>query len=123
VRRGVYRIVVGKPEGKKPLGRPRLGWEDNIMMDLQEVEYGGMDWIELAQNRDRCKALVNATNFVVKSVSIKHYENVFIIGLVIQHEYCVFPGQRYIATCGLPDFLYFSTLPHKGQEFRGKRSH
>jgi hypothetical protein len=53
-RRGVYRVLVGKPEGKRPLGRPRCRWEDNIKMDLQEVGYGGMDWIKLAQDRDRC---------------------------------------------------------------------
>jgi hypothetical protein len=53
----MYRALVGKPEGKRPLGRPRLRWEDNIKMDLQEV--GGMDWIELAQDRDRWRALVN----------------------------------------------------------------
>jgi len=47
-RRGVYRVLVGKPEGKRPLGRPRLRWEDNIKMDLQEVGCRGMDWIELA---------------------------------------------------------------------------
>ena len=52
-RRGVYRVLVGKAEGKRPLGRPRLRWEDNIKMDLQEVGCGGMDWIELAQVRDR----------------------------------------------------------------------
>ena len=58
--RVVYRILVGKPEGKRPLGRPRLKWEDNIKMELQEVGCGGMDWIELDQVRDRWRALVNA---------------------------------------------------------------
>jgi hypothetical protein len=56
---GVYRVLVGKPEGKRLLGRPRRRWEDNIRMDLQEVGYGGMDWNELAQDRDRWRALVN----------------------------------------------------------------
>jgi len=51
---------VGKPEGKRQLGRPRLRWEDNIKMDLQEVEFGSMDWIQLAQDRDMWRALVNA---------------------------------------------------------------
>jgi len=55
----MYRVLVGKPEGKRPLGRPRRRWEDNIKMDLQEVGCGGMDWIELAQERDRWRALVN----------------------------------------------------------------
>jgi len=58
--RGVYRVLVGKPEGKRPLGRPRRRWEDNIKMDLQGVECGSMDWIDLAQDRDRCWALVSA---------------------------------------------------------------
>jgi len=58
--RGVYRVLVGKPEGKRPLGRTRRRWEDNIQMDLQEVGCGVMDWIELAQDRDRWRALVNA---------------------------------------------------------------
>jgi len=48
-RKGVYKVLMGKPEGKRPLGRPRRRWEDNIKMDLQEVECGGMDWIEQAQ--------------------------------------------------------------------------
>jgi len=65
-RRGVYRVLVGEAEGKSPLGRPRRRWEDNNMMDIQEVKYGGMDWIELAQYRDRWRALVNAVaNFRV----------------------------------------------------------
>ena len=59
-RRGIYRVLVGKPEGKRPLGRPRRIWEDNIKMDIQEVGCEGMDWIELAQDRDRWRALVNA---------------------------------------------------------------
>jgi len=58
--RGVYRVLVRKPDGKKPLGRPRRRWEDNIKMDLHEVGCGDMDWIELAQDRDRWRALVNA---------------------------------------------------------------
>jgi len=58
--RGVYRVLVGKLEGKKPLGRPRPRWEDNIKMALQEVGRGCMDWIELAQDRDRWRAYVNA---------------------------------------------------------------
>ena len=59
-RRGVYRVLVGKAEGKRPLGRTRHRWEDNIKMHLQEVGCGDMDWIELDQDRDRRRALVNA---------------------------------------------------------------
>ena len=61
-RRGVYKVLVGKPEGKKPLGRPRSRWEDNIKMDLLKVVCGDMDWIDLTQDRDRWRALVNADN-------------------------------------------------------------
>jgi hypothetical protein len=57
---GVCRVFVGKPEGKRPLERPRRRWKDTIKMDLQEVGYGGMDWIELAKDRDTWRALVNA---------------------------------------------------------------
>jgi hypothetical protein len=56
--RGVYRVLVGKPEGKRPMGRPRHRWEDNIKIDLQEVGCGGMDWIKLAQEGVRCRELV-----------------------------------------------------------------
>jgi len=58
--RGVYRVLVGKPEGRRPLGRPRRRWVDNIRMDLQEVGYGYMDWIGLAQGRDSWWKLVSA---------------------------------------------------------------
>jgi hypothetical protein len=54
-----YRILKGKPEGKRPLGRPRIRWVDNIRMDLLEIEWGGMDRIDLAQDMDRWRALVN----------------------------------------------------------------
>ena len=56
----MYRVLEGKPKGKRPLGTPRLRWEDNIKMGLQEVGCGGVDWIELVQYRDMWRALVNA---------------------------------------------------------------
>jgi hypothetical protein len=59
-KRDVYRILVGKPEGKRPLGRTWRRWEDNMKMDLKEVGCGGMDWIELVRDRDRWRALLNA---------------------------------------------------------------
>ena len=59
-KRDVYRVFVGKPEGKRPLGRHRRRWQDNTKIDLQEVECGNMDWIELAQDRDGWWAFVNA---------------------------------------------------------------
>ena len=58
--RGVYRVLVGKPEGKRPLGRPRRRWVDNIRMDFQEVGCGHVDWIGLAQDRDWWRTLVSA---------------------------------------------------------------
>jgi hypothetical protein len=60
VTRNAYRIMVGNPEGKRPLGRRRRRWVDNIKMDLREIRWNGMDWIDLAQDRDQWRALVNA---------------------------------------------------------------
>jgi hypothetical protein len=57
--RNAYSILVGKPEGRRPLGRPRHKWEDNIGMDLREIGFGDVDWIHLAQDRDKWRALVN----------------------------------------------------------------
>jgi hypothetical protein len=57
--RNVYGVLMGKPEGKRPLGRPRRRWEDGIRMDLREISWGSVDWIQLAQNRDRWRAVVN----------------------------------------------------------------
>ena len=59
-KRRVFRVLVGKPDGRRPLGRPRRRWEVNIKMDLQKVGFGGMNWIELAQDMDRWRALVDA---------------------------------------------------------------
>jgi hypothetical protein len=59
VKRNAYRISVGKTEGKKPLGRPRRRWVNNIKMDLREIGWGGMDWIDVAQDRDQWRALMN----------------------------------------------------------------
>jgi hypothetical protein len=59
-RRGVYSVLVGNPEGKRPLGRPRHRWEDEIKIDLQEVEWRGMDWIDLTQDKDNWQTLVKA---------------------------------------------------------------
>jgi hypothetical protein len=58
-KRNAYTILVGKPEGKRPLGRPRRRWVDSIKMELGEIGWDGMDWIDLAQNRDQWRALVN----------------------------------------------------------------
>jgi hypothetical protein len=60
VKRNAYRIFMGNPEGKRPLGRPRRSWVDNIKIDLREIGWGGTDWIDLAQDRDHWRALVNA---------------------------------------------------------------
>jgi hypothetical protein len=65
-KRNAYRILVLKPEGNRPLGKPRRRWVDNIKMDLREIEWDGLDWIDMAQGRDQWRALVNTVlNFRV----------------------------------------------------------
>ena len=68
--RGIYMFLVGKPDGKRPLGRPIRKWKDNIQMDLQGVGFGSMDWIELAQDRDRWRALEKCGNELSKTRGI-----------------------------------------------------
>ena len=75
-RRGVDRVLVGKPEGKRPLRRTRCKWDNNIKMALLEVEFGGIDWIDLAQDRDRCWAFVNA----VMNVRVPYNAENFLTG-------------------------------------------
>jgi hypothetical protein len=58
--RKVYKVLMGKPEGRRPLGRPRRRWEDGVRMDLREIGFGSVDWIRLAQDRDRWRAVVSA---------------------------------------------------------------
>jgi hypothetical protein len=65
VGRCAYRILVGRPEGRRPLGKPRLRWEDNIEMDLQEVGWEGLDWIDMAQDRDRWRVVNAVMNLLV----------------------------------------------------------
>ena len=73
--RGVHRVLVGKPEEKRPLGRPRRRWEDNIKMDLQEVRESCGDWMELAQDRDRWRALVGT----VRNLRVPNFAGNFLI--------------------------------------------
>jgi hypothetical protein len=61
-KRNAYRILVGKPEGTRPLGRPRRRWADNIKMDLRKIGWAGLDWIDMAQDRDKWRALVNTVS-------------------------------------------------------------
>ena len=99
--RGLYRVLVGKPEGKRPLGRPRLRWEDNIKMDLQEEGCNCMDWVELAQDRDRWRALVNAVmnlrvpynpgNFLTSSRQVSFSRRTLLHGVSKQVSKNIFP--------------------------------
>ena len=72
-RRGVYKILVGKPEGKRQLGRPRRKWDDNIKMDIQDVRCEGMDWVDVAQDRDRWRSVVN----VAMKCSVSQYRPIY----------------------------------------------
>jgi hypothetical protein len=74
-----YRILVAKPEGKRPLGRPRRRWVDNIKIDLREMGWGGMDWIDLVQDRDQWRALVN----VVMNLRAPYNAGKFLSGCTI----------------------------------------
>jgi hypothetical protein len=74
-RRGSYRVLVGKPEGKRPLGSPRRKWQDNIKMDFQDRRCGGMDWIDLVRDRERWWSLVN----VVKNFRVPQNAENFLI--------------------------------------------
>jgi hypothetical protein len=69
--KGVYKVLVGRPEGMRPLGRPRHRWKDNINMDLQEVRCEGMDWIYLADDRDRWRALLNSAKNIFRFHKMK----------------------------------------------------
>ena len=71
--RGAHKVLVGRPEGKRLLGRPRRRWEDNIKTDLQDVGCGSMDWIELVQDRDRWRALANAVMNLRGSIKCGEY--------------------------------------------------
>jgi hypothetical protein len=85
--RKVYKVWVGKPEGKRPLGRPRRRWEDGVRMDLRENGLGGVDWIRLAQDRDRWRAVVSAVmNLRVlapRSLRVYTYIYMLIIGSLL----------------------------------------
>jgi hypothetical protein len=72
-RRGIYTVLVGKPEGKRPLRRPRSKWDDNIKLDLQDVGCEGMDWIEVAEDRNRWRELVNAA----MNCSVSQYRPIY----------------------------------------------
>jgi hypothetical protein len=76
--RKVYKVLVGKPEGKRPLGRPRLRWEDGIRMDLREIGLGSVDWIRLAEGRDRWRTVVSAMTDGSDCLMIMAYEGLWL---------------------------------------------
>jgi hypothetical protein len=80
--RGAYMILVGRPEGRRPLGRPWRRWDDNIKMDLQDVGWG-MGWIDMAQDRDRWRALVNVINQHI--VQIQYIQNMMNYDIITKH--------------------------------------
>jgi len=98
--KGVYRVLVGKPEGKRPLGRRKRRWIDNIKIALQEVGRGGMDWIGLAQDRDRKRALLNAVmnlrvpqntgNFLTSCKPVSFLGRTLLYGVT--------PGQQFLVS-------------------------
>jgi hypothetical protein len=79
-KRNVYRLLVGKPEGRRPLGKPRRKWVDNIMMDPVEIEWGCVDWIDLARYRYRLRALVNAVTNFRGSIKCRELSNGYTTG-------------------------------------------
>jgi hypothetical protein len=94
--RNAYRMLVGKPEGKRPLGRPRRRWVDNIKMDLLEIGWGGVDWIGLARDRDRWRALVNAVmNLRVPKNAGKLSSGYIIVGLSSSYQFHIV---RYVVS-------------------------
>jgi hypothetical protein len=78
--RNAYRILVGKPEGTRPLGRPRRRWVDNIKMDFKEIGYGGMNWTDLTQNRDQWRALVNMVINLRVTYNVGNFLNSYTTG-------------------------------------------
>jgi hypothetical protein len=94
----VYRVLVGKPEGKRPLERPRRRWEYGIKMDLREIGWGGVEWIHLAQDRDRLRAVVNAvTNLRV--LAPRSYLSMSELKMLLYSFTLVFPVAFRKASC------------------------